>query len=189
MRQSTSALILESARSLLQTKGFNAFSYADISENVGIRKASIHYHFPTKKALALALIAGYRQRVASELENVDSKHAAPIARLQALVDLYAGELKAGELCLCAMLGSDIEAVPEELREGVVAFYTETVAWIAKTIEAGCEDKSLKCQSPEDAAKALMGTMIGLQVVARASQWEPAHFAELAKAQAIAPLSA
>src|SRR4051794_36242328 len=58
----TSDLILDVAQELLQTRGYNAISYQDIADRIGIRKASIHHHFPNKSDLAQALVRRYRQR-------------------------------------------------------------------------------------------------------------------------------
>lgn len=52
--------ILDCAQTLIQKRGYNGFSYADISSTVGIRKASIHHHFSTKVDLAVAVVERYR---------------------------------------------------------------------------------------------------------------------------------
>ena len=52
----TANRILDVAERLVQLRGYNAFSYADVAKAVGIRKASLHYHFATKGDLGLALV-------------------------------------------------------------------------------------------------------------------------------------
>ena len=44
----TAQRILDIAERLVQTRGFNGFSYADIAGALAVTKASLHYHFPTK---------------------------------------------------------------------------------------------------------------------------------------------
>ena len=65
--QDTKSALLAEAEVLIRTQGYAAFSYADLSERVGIRKASIHHHFPTKELLGAALIDAYLERFELEL--------------------------------------------------------------------------------------------------------------------------
>ena len=71
----TADRILDSAQTLVQVRGYNGFSYADISAELSITKPSIHHHFPTKAALAEALIARYRERFAVARKEVDDDAA------------------------------------------------------------------------------------------------------------------
>lgn len=56
MKENTAQRILDTAQDLIRHRGYSAFSYADIADRVGIRKASIHYHFAAKEDLVLSLI-------------------------------------------------------------------------------------------------------------------------------------
>ena len=47
--------ILSVAAELLQTRSFSAFSYQDLSDRLGITKAAIHHHFPSKEGLGKRL--------------------------------------------------------------------------------------------------------------------------------------
>lgn len=51
MSMDTRESLIKSAEYMLRSKGYAAFSYADLEKAVGIRKASIHHHFPKKKIL------------------------------------------------------------------------------------------------------------------------------------------
>lgn len=66
----TRTALLDSAESLARMRGYNGFSYADLSREVGIRKASIHHHFPTKADLALAVLERYRREFTAGLEQL-----------------------------------------------------------------------------------------------------------------------
>ena len=66
----TAERILDTAQALAQVRGYNGFSYADISAELAITKPSIHYHFPSKARLAEALIARYRRRFAAALSSL-----------------------------------------------------------------------------------------------------------------------
>src|ERR1700728_73270 len=92
--------ILDAAEALAQTRGFNGFSYAHIAEQLGITKASLHYHFRSKAQLGEALIARYADRFASALEEIDEAEADARGKLAAYAALYSGVLDGGRMCLC-----------------------------------------------------------------------------------------
>ena len=75
--------ILNAAERLMVSCGYNAFSYADISAEVGIGKATIHHHFPTKADLAAAVLARYRKNNRSSVEGLFAAVNDPAARLEA----------------------------------------------------------------------------------------------------------
>ena len=77
VRARTAARILDVAEGLVQVRGFNGFSYADISAEVGITKAALHYHFSAKADLGLALITRYAGRFAAELARIDTSDLTP----------------------------------------------------------------------------------------------------------------
>lgn len=178
----TSTQILDVAQELVQTRGFNAFSYADISEVVGIRKASIHYHFATKAQLGQALAKRYREEFASALEQIRETTSDRYKQLAELVKIYEEDLKKDRLCLCGMLSTDILTLPPEIRDEVKAFIAATETWIQESIQGGCEAGSLACDKPEMVAKMLLAALTGTQLIARASQWEPEQFARTIESQ-------
>ncbi|MGD0811101.1 MAG: helix-turn-helix domain-containing protein, partial [Acidimicrobiales bacterium] len=59
---STASDILDAAERLVQSRGFNGFSYADVSSELGITKAALHYHFAGKAELGESLISRYNER-------------------------------------------------------------------------------------------------------------------------------
>src|SRR5476651_1847209 len=90
--------ILDVAQRLVQTRGFNAFSYADIAAELGISKPALHYHYPSKEALGDALIARYSERFFRELDAIDVAEQDAGARLSAYVGLYRSVLSANRMC-------------------------------------------------------------------------------------------
>ena len=71
----TATRILDSAESLVQVRGFNGFSYADVAAELGVTKASLHYHFPGKAELGRALIVRYATRFNAALAGIDASGA------------------------------------------------------------------------------------------------------------------
>src|ERR1700760_3906786 len=89
----TRTRILDVAERLVQTRGFNGFSYADVANELGVTKASLHYHFPGKAELGEALIARYTDRFTTALGRLDADRLAPGAKLTAYAALYANVLR------------------------------------------------------------------------------------------------
>ncbi len=182
MRESTSDQILAAARQMVQTRGYNAFSYADISERVGIRKASIHYHFPTKAKLCQALAQRYRQEFMESLEQLSETVADPGERLLGFAKIYRDNLSDDRLCLCGMLAADILTLPQEVRNEIGAFFTEAEAWIAETLEAGAATGELKSPGKSAAVEArlFLAGIQGTQLAARAAGWDAEQFDAVAR---------
>jgi TetR/AcrR family transcriptional repressor of nem operon len=134
--QSTRDLILDSAQALAQTRGFNGFSYADIATELGIKKASIHYHFPSKYDLEQELLARYREGFRVELKSIEIRVNGSIERLDGYAKLYLHTLSDNKICMCGMMASDLGALPEELEPSISAFFKEHMDWLSKVMNAG-----------------------------------------------------
>jgi len=127
--------ILNCAETLIQKRGYNGFSYADISEAVGIRKASIHHYFPSKESMGLAVIRRYRETFKQYLEDIDSnKKANWFNRIKKYTKLYESVLRENKICLCGMLASDIETLPYPLKKEIHAFFTDNVTWLSNNLK-------------------------------------------------------
>src|ERR1700694_5969609 len=102
----TSGRILDVAERLVQTRGFNGFSYADVAAALRVTKASLHYHFPSKADLGRSLITRYQQGFLSLLEGLDRSGAGAREKLRRYAKIYADVLRDDRMCLCGMLASD-----------------------------------------------------------------------------------
>ena len=108
---STASRVLDAAEALVQTRGFNGFSYADIAAELQITKASLHYHFATKADLGEALIIRYAARFLGALAGLDTDGAAAPAKLTGYAGLYADVLSERKMCLCGMLAAEYPTLP------------------------------------------------------------------------------
>src|SRR5687768_16413337 len=102
----TPTRILDAAERLVQERGFNAFSYADIAAELGLTTATLHYHFASKAELGRALINRYAERFGQALSRIEAATPDAGARLRSYADLYAGVLSAKRMCLCGMLAAE-----------------------------------------------------------------------------------
>jgi TetR/AcrR family transcriptional repressor of nem operon len=132
---STADKILDSMQHLIQSKGFNAVSYQDIADEVGIRKASIHHHFPTKFKLGQAVIARYR--LMAEQAIAEAGDADPVAMLESYTGLYLyfGH-SADMVCLCGALAGEFLALPAEMQAEVARFFQDHQDWLESVLEKG-----------------------------------------------------
>jgi AcrR family transcriptional regulator len=108
----TSERILDIAERLVQTRGFNSFSYGDIAKELGITTASLHYHFRGKAELGQALITRYTERFREALDRIDQEVPEPSAKLEAYADLYAGVLEGKRMCMCGVLAAEYQTLAQ-----------------------------------------------------------------------------
>ncbi|HEY2202352.1 MAG TPA: TetR/AcrR family transcriptional regulator, partial [Solirubrobacteraceae bacterium] len=135
----TRTRILDVAERLVQTRGFNGFSYADIAGEVGITKASLHYHFATKAELGGVLIARYSEVFALALQKISASLADAERRLRAYVQLYSDVLSDERLCLCGMVAAEYATLPARMQEAIRAFFELNEAWVAEQLELGVRE--------------------------------------------------
>jgi TetR/AcrR family transcriptional repressor of nem operon len=163
----TAERILDVAEALVQSRGFNGFSYADVAEELQITKAGLHYHFPGKGELGDALIERYAARFAEALVAVDRDEPDAPAKLRAYARLYADVFRDDRMCLCGMLAADYATLPDPMRERVVRFFDDNERWLARVLEAGRRDGTLRFQgSARAVARTLVGGLEGAMLVAR-----------------------
>ena len=157
------------AQSLLATRGYNGFSYADISEAVLISKASIHHHFPSKAELVQTVLRRYRAQGRVGLAALEKQVTDPLARLHAYTGYWEACIRDGSsaFCICAMLGSELSAVPELVADEVRGHFLDLAAWLTSLLEQGAAKGVFKLHAaPESEAMALMATVHGGMLAAR-----------------------
>ena len=167
MDRDTVTEILDTAERLVQVRGFNAFSYADIAATLGITKASLHYHVPSKADLGRALIERYAGRFGDALAEIDAAGGDASAKLAAYAEIYAGVLRDHRMCLCGMLAADYDTLPDPMRTAVVSFFDRNEAWLVAVLAQGEREGSLRLQGSErDAAQAIVSGLEGAMLIAR-----------------------
>lgn len=165
---STQSSILDVAQELVQTRGYNAFSFRDVAERVGIRSASVHHHYRTKGDLGVAMLVRYRAGFSAALADIVEKHREYDEALHAFSELFANTLGAGRMCLCGTLAVEFETLPPEMQDEVRGFFVESEAWLEKLFGAAHEAGRLRrCESPSDLAATFLSTVEGVMMCVRA----------------------
>ena len=164
---STAARILDVAEGLVQVRGFNGFSYADIAAELQITKAALHYHFASKADLGEALIVRYATRFGDALAAVDSGETPAAAKLVGYTSLYLQVLRNRKMCLCGMLAAEYQTLPQPMRDAVITFFDDNEHWLEAILEQGRSDGSLQFTgSARDTARMIVGGLEGAMLVAR-----------------------
>lgn len=166
----TSDNILSCARSLIVAGGYNGFSYADIADVVGIRKASIHHHFPSKVDLVRTLVERYRKEAEAGIERIELQVSDPLEQLQSYVGYWEACIAdaSAPICICALLAGQLPVLPEEIGLEVQAHFRYLSAWLTSVLERGARQGKLQLTTtPRAEAEAFMATVHGAMLSARA----------------------
>lgn len=162
--------ILNCARSLILAGGYDGFSYADVAEVVGIRKASIHHHFPTKTDLVKALVVRHREEAEAGIAALERGVADPVEKLRAYMDFWESCIADTTVpfCVCALLASQLPSLPDPVTFEVRAHFRSLSAWLASVLERCAKQGSVRLHGTAAAeAETLMATIHGAMLSARA----------------------
>ncbi len=169
----TATQLLDTAQLLIQKRGYNAFSYKHLATTVGIRTASIHYHFQTKADLGKALMDRYLAELEQALDNIDRKGRTNKAKLKKFIGLYRETEDDGVVCLCGSLATDYETLPVALQRAVSTYLGRCEQWVAEKIDEGVgEGEFALSGSCTDAAATLVASLQGGLILSRARGGPP-----------------
>ena len=160
MKHDTEERILASGTALLQEKGLNGFSFADIAAEVGIRKASIHYYFPSKLDLVHKIMSVYQEHFFTALKDLSSREKDMTARLEGFVALYRSNLTDCKMCPCSMLSTEAAFLDDELKASVASFFQRSMDWLQQVMSDGGLEKA------DEKAKLFFAAVQGAQIVTR-----------------------
>ena len=168
-RSKTAEQILDLAEMLIQTRGYSAFSYQDISDALGITKASIHYHFASKAELGTAVVDRYVDRFGAALIAIAADQSrSAMAMLDFYIEpylVYAGT--PDQVCLCGALAGEILALPPELRARVDIFFRAHQTWLTGILERGVARGEFRLSAPASkTARLVFGALQGALLVQR-----------------------
>lgn len=159
--------ILDHAITLMMLRGYNGFSYRDLSDLVGVKTSSIHYYFPSKDDLVLEAVQAYTQEVQGAVQSIDASLSAE-AKLGTFAKMFGRTLGDGDqICLCGMLAADIETLPEPVRLSVQAFFKANETWLAKVFAEGAHEGTVGIGvKPEQAARTFFAALQGAGLTSR-----------------------
>ncbi|CUS36279.1 TetR/AcrR family transcriptional regulator [Candidatus Nitrospira nitrificans] len=167
----TRTAIMDAAQALIQRGGANAMSYQHISDTIGIRKASIHHHFPTKEHLIEAVIQRYAAYFLKLVDAIVESKLDPAAKLRKYAGLFEATLCEGQqdkACLCGMLGAELATLGHPAAAGVRRFYRDNEARLAKILEEGLNKGAFRFKGDTKLVAAMIFSLLeGGALVVRA----------------------
>ncbi len=173
-RQSnTREQILHHAAHLLMTRGYSGFSYRDISTQLGVKNAAVHYHFPAKSDLAMALVDEYRQVLRQQTSQFMAYGGPALPQLEGLFRFTEVQCEKGR-CICPFgaFAVDYNEIPEEVRDAMEAFMSDSVNWLTRVLETGREQKEFVFSGdPRARAMGILASLQGARQMARIHQQE------------------
>lgn len=128
--------ILRIGTQLIKSHGYNAFSYADIADQLQIRNAAIHYHFRGKEDLLGAILDEYifnYQQLAKQMEQAGLK---PIHRLEKFIERYTCLVDCNSICIIGSIASDYNTLPDSVRDKVRGLVELVLGLVEETLRAG-----------------------------------------------------
>jgi len=129
--------IMDRAAQLLMSRGYNGFSYRDIASHLGVKNAAVHYHFPAKTDLALALIDEYRRVLRKGTAEFMAYGGSALQQLEGFFTFTAQQCQSGR-CICPFgaFSVDYAELPEALQKATHSFMEETIRWLTRVMETG-----------------------------------------------------
>ena len=165
----TKELILSSAQRLVQQRGFNGFSYADVADEVGIRKASLHHHFASKVDLGVALVEAYAAQFDQALADIERRDTTALDKLKDYVAIYRATLQSDRLCMCGMLATEALTLDAAMLPRLQRFFARNTEWLAQLLAEGRSQGVLVFDgAAADHARAALSMLQGASLVCRSS---------------------
>ncbi len=164
MSSSSREAILAAARRAAQAHGYGGLNFRDLANEVGIKAASIHYHFPSKGDLGAAVARRYWEDAAADLESMLAGTSDPALCLRRYPDIFRKSLEAGNrMCLCSFMAAEYDDLPDAVKTEVQTFADVNVTWLSKVLTAAAV---VGAKESEGRAHAIFAAIAGAQLVAR-----------------------
>jgi TetR/AcrR family transcriptional repressor of nem operon len=164
MSSSSREAILAAAKRTAQAHGYNGLNFRDLADEVGIKAASIYYHFPSKADLGAAVARRYWQDTASGLETMLAETSDPVRCLRRYPEVFRKALATGNrMCLCSFMAAEYDDLPEAVKREVQAFTDVNVAWLSSLLSAA---GVVSARDSEQRARAIFAAVAGAQLIAR-----------------------
>ena len=160
--------VVDAAEGLIQRRGYNGFSYDDVAKLIGIKKPSIHHHFATKGDLVATVAQRYTHRFAQQLSQIERLRLSAHKKLIAYAALFEQTFQDGNrFCVCGMLGTESETLPENVNLQVQRFFAQNIDWLTGIVRAGQKGGEITKHTPASAvARGYLCILEGAMVVGR-----------------------
>ena len=165
--------IMDRAAQLLMSRGFNGFSYRDISSHLGVKNAAVHYHFPAKNDLALALVDGYRQMLRKGTAEFMAYGGSALPQMEGFFAYTTKQCHLGR-CICPFgaFSVDYNELPEDVRKATADFMDESIKWLTQVLEVGRAQEEFRfIGDARQKAISILAVLQGARQMARINGFE------------------
>lgn len=166
-QQDMKETILKAAATMIRSRGYNGVSFREIADAVGVRSASVHYHFATKEALGAAVARRYTEDFLAALGpagEAPGTAAAVQARLHGMARRSLVEDRL--MCLCGMLGAEVADLPDDVAAETRAFFERSIAWTEAALAGTQWGQAAGPQACRRLALSTLATSEGALILAR-----------------------
>jgi TetR/AcrR family transcriptional repressor of nem operon len=164
MTSNSREAILDAASRSAQLHGYTGLNFREVAKDVGIKSASIYYHFPSKADLGAAVAKRYWENAKADLEEKLADSEDPIRCLREYPDMFRRSLESdNRICLASFMGAEHNDLPARVKKEVQAFADVNIAWLSKVL---CAARVVKSGQTERRARAIFAAVAGAQLVAR-----------------------
>lgn len=155
---STREQIIQLTDTLIRDQGYNAFSFYDIAQKLKIKNASIHYYFPTKTDLGIALLETHTERLHQLQASVEGKDV--VSKIKAFLSIYNVIHREGRVCIVGSLATDLKTVEPKMAKVLKAFANEILTWVVTILEEGKKNETFSfAESPRTKALMIISNML------------------------------
>ena len=166
----TASKLIDEAAQLITNAGYNGFSYADLAEKLGIRKPSIHHHFPSKVDLVVAVVEQQRAAIGLQIAALEDGRTNAMDQLLAYVDYWKRciEDQSATFCLAGVLAVELPGLPLEVGAAVQRHFNDLGLWLERVMTLGVEQGSIRLElEPRTSSQFFQTAIYGAMVMARA----------------------
>lgn len=126
--------IIQLGDNLIRERGYNAFSFSDISKELSIKNASIHYYFPTKSALVISIIRKHIIQLEKFKTNIIQEE--PVEKITKFLTVYSFARRGGKISILGALSHDYNSFSEEVQSELKILTDDTITWLTETLNLG-----------------------------------------------------
>jgi len=176
----TAEKLVDGARQMIMLGGYNGFSYADLAERYGIRKPSIHHHFPSKVDLVVAVVEQGRARIRAQITALAETSPVAMDQLRMYTGYWERCIKdqSAPFCLAGVLAAELPSLPDQIAVAVRGHFADLAEWLQNVLTLGMRQGSMRLDlSASMETENFMAAVYGAMLVARAFD-DPDRFASI-----------
>jgi TetR/AcrR family transcriptional regulator, transcriptional repressor for nem operon len=166
MSKDTKTRAIAEAKKLVQTFGYNGFSFQHVADALGIKKPSLYDHFGSKEELGRDLVADYAQNFMQWTETIEV--FGPRDKVGALFELFFKiASNEGRICPLSALTADLNTLPKSVRKALGKICHFQRDWLKSVVEDGQKQKVFRADlSSLHLADLILSLGLGSQLIAR-----------------------